>query len=509
MARSPQVALRDLVFTHDRATAPLFDGLTASFPSGFTGIVGANGSGKTTLLELLVGLRKADAGERHAPGLAVYCPQRTDTPPEGLAEFLSGEDAASWVLRGRLGVEADFEERWALLSHGERKRAQIATALWRAPDLLAIDEPSNHVDGEARALLEAALADFRGTGVLVSHDRDLLDGLCTQCLWLEPPQPRLVPGGYTAGRAVLDEARAALLHANETARRDRGRLEREVGRRREEAAGSERRLSKRGIAPKDHSAKGRIDAARLTGKGTAAGQRLHALDGHKARADARVEATRVDKRYATGVHLVGERSKRDAVLQAAAGSLPLGAGRVLRFPELRVRSDDRIALTGPNGAGKTTLLDHLLGSLDADGVRCLRLAQELTAAEAAEHLEHVRRLPPERLGTVMQLVSRLGSRPEALLASAQPSPGEARKLALARGLLEAPQLVVMDEPTNHLDLPSVEALEAALAGVDCALLLVSHDRRFLARLARTEWALVPDDAGTHLEIGALAEADAC
>ncbi|MEE4298675.1 MAG: ATP-binding cassette domain-containing protein [Pseudomonadales bacterium] len=503
MARSPQVAVRDLFFTHDRASRPLFDGLTASFPSGFTGIVGANGCGKTTLLELLVGLRSPDAGEVSSPGLAVYCPQRTDSAPDGLDEFLAGEDADSWVLRGRLGVEADFAERWSSLSHGERKRAQIATALWRAPDLLAIDEPTNHVDGEARDLLEAALANHRGVGVLVSHDRTLLDGLCSQCLWLERSRARLVPGGYTKGRAVLEEARSAAVHAHENARRDRDRLAREVVRRREEAAGSARRLSKRGIGAKDHDAKRRIDAARLTGKGTAAGKRLHALDGHVARADACVQAKRVDKRYATGVQLLAERSRRDAVLSAEAGTLELGAGRVLHYPELRVAPDDRIALTGPNGAGKSTLLRHLMGMLDAAAVRCLYIAQELTADRAAEELDAVRRLRSDRLGTVMQFVSRLGSRPEALLDSSQPSPGEARKLALARGLLEAPQLVVMDEPTNHLDLPSVEALEEALAEVDCALLLASHDRRFLERLARTEWKLVVEGADTRLTSGPL------
>lgn len=341
MARSPQVAVRDLVFTHDGASSALFAGLTAAFPVGFTGIVGANGCGKTTLLELLAGLRTPDAGEVCAPGLAVHCPQRTDDPPDDLEAFLAGDDAESWVLRGRLGVEAHFAARWRSLSHGERKRAQIATALWRAPDLLAIDEPTNHVDGEARALLERALAGYRGVGVLVSHDRALLDALCGQCLWLEASEARLVPGGYTKGREVLEEVRSARLHAHEQARRERDRLAQEVFRRREEAAGSARRLSKRGISAKDHDAKGRVDAARLTGKGTAAGRRLQALDGHVARADARVRATRVDKRHATGVQFLAERSHRDAVLQVEAGALALDAERVLHFPALRVAPDDR------------------------------------------------------------------------------------------------------------------------------------------------------------------------
>ena len=91
----------------------------------------------------------------------------------------------------------------------------------------------------------------------------------------------------------------------------------------------------------------------------------------------------------------------------------------------------------------------------------------------------------------MTLVSRLGSRPARLLASTTPSPGEIRKILLARGVARGPHLIVMDEPTNHLDLPSIECLEAALAEAPCALLLVSHDARFLSKLTRTRWELTP------------------
>jgi len=109
-------------------------------------------------------------------------------------------------------------------------------------------------------------------------------------------------------------------------------------------------------------------------------------------------------------------------------------------------------------------------------------------------LEAVRHLPGERLGDVMTVVSCLGSEPQRLLESRQPSPGELRKLMLALGMARRPHLIVMDEPTNHLDLPSIECLEAALDDVPCGLLLVSHDRRFLAKLTTTRWQIAPDGA---------------
>lgn len=111
-------------------------------------------------------------------------------------------------------------------------------------------------------------------------------------------------------------------------------------------------------------------------------------------------------------------------------------------------------------------------------------------------LDRARQLAGDRLGHLMTIVSRLGSRPDRLLASVQPSPGETRKLLLALGMVYAPCIVIMDEPTNHMDLPSIEALETALADCPCSLLLVSHDRRFLRQLTRTTWRIAAEGAAS-------------
>jgi ATPase subunit of ABC transporter with duplicated ATPase domains len=170
--------LRSVFFSHD-PSHPLFDDLSLSFPEGWTGIVGANGAGKTTLLMLAVGALEAQRGHIERPGEALYCPQRTDSAPTALEDFLKSSDGEACRLRGILRAGSDWACRWDSLSHGERKRAQIAVMLWRRPGILAVDEPTNHIDTHARRLLTEALQGFRGIGLLVSHDELFLKELTT------------------------------------------------------------------------------------------------------------------------------------------------------------------------------------------------------------------------------------------------------------------------------------------------------------------------------------------
>jgi len=487
------IAFQDIDFIYPTSIQPLFEGLTAHFPAGWTGIVGANGAGKSTALKLATGLLKPTHGSIAAQGESIYCAQRTDFATEDLTAFVESVEAEACVLKGRLAIEEDWTERWGTLSHGERKRVQIGAALWRRPAALAVDEPTNHLDREAREMVNSALRAYTRVGLLVSHDRELLDSLCSQCLFLDPPEAVMRQGGYTQGAEQAKLEADSARHEFRQAKRERKRLEREEQKRREEASRMLKKRSKRGLAIKDHDARFKRNRARYTGKDGVGGKLKRQIQGRLDQARRKHEGIQIKKDYDTGIWMPNSQSKRNTLFDLPAGSLALGERRRLIYPELAMRPTDRVALTGPNGAGKSTLVRRIVESLSLPEGKTTFISQEIAIQRSKDILNEARRLPGEQLGRMMAVVSRLGSRPERLLESDEPSPGEIRKLLLAIGIAREPHLIILDEPTNHLDLPSIECMEEALDGCPCGLLLVSHDQRFLDRLTRIRWDIAMDE----------------
>ena len=343
-------------------------------------------------------------------------------------------------------------------------------------------------------MLIEALKTFNGIGLIVSHDRELLDGICSHCLFLSPYHPpTLRPGGVSAGmKQEEQETREKWVVRERTVAEER-RLVREAGRRRAEANAQDRRRSKRGLRWKDSDAREKIDRARASGADGRAGRLLTQLDGRLRQAAARREAATAPPRERTGVTVRGTRARGDAVIRSDAMTLGLGDGRAVRIPELTIRPADRIGLVGPNGTGKSTLIRALIaGRMQSE--HCIYIPQELDLADGNRLMARVRDLAADELGRVLSTVSRLGSEPEQLQSTQTPSPGEARKLMLALGLERRPELIVMDEPTNHLDLVSIRCVEDALRDFDGALLLVSHDGRFLRALVTSYWEIAKVDS---------------
>ena len=152
---SEALIFQNITFSYDSASLPLFYGLSAHFPKGWTGVVGPNGAGKTTLLKLSAGILQPQHGSVNAPEAAIYCSQRTDNIPYSFRRFMSSSSGAARRLQGRLAIKHDWMVRWDTLSHGERKRAQMAVALWLEPEVLSADEPTNHLDLPSIELLDA------------------------------------------------------------------------------------------------------------------------------------------------------------------------------------------------------------------------------------------------------------------------------------------------------------------------------------------------------------------
>ncbi len=483
----PSLMFHRVSFAYDSSADGLFRDLTFGLSDGWTGVIGPNGGGKTTLLRLSCGEISPRRGTITAPAGALYCPQRTDEAMPEFAQMLDAVDGDAYRVRSVLGIEDDWLLRWQTLSHGERKRAQIATCLWLKPELLAIDEPTNHLDQDARRRVHDALSTYRGIGLLVSHDRELLDALCFHCVFVHPPTAILRSGGYTTAVESLQEDERCARERKREASRQRHNLQRELQQRRLHQRKAEAAKSLRGVARKDHDARAKAFAARNSDGGS--GKRLRQLEGRVRHLREAEQAIRITPPRELGIGLETSSSRRNTVLFEPSGSLSLGHERQLVYPELIVQPTDRVALMGPNGSGKSTLLRHLVAHLTLPPERYLYIPQEVTAEHSAQLLQEIRSHPRSELGQWMAWVSRLGSDPERILDSHLPSPGEVRKLMLARRLQDEPHLILMDEPTNHMDLPSIECLEAALHETPCALVLVSHDARFLDRLTSIRWQI--------------------
>ncbi len=397
-------------------------------------------------------------------------------------------------------MQYDWPYRWESLSFGERRRAQLAGLLYRAPDLLVLDEPTNHLDIAALEVLGRSLALYSGIGVLISHDRTLLDRLCSQTLFVADGQVAARPGGVSAGLAQAERERSGLLRERRAAQAEVERVRRERSSRRALAASQQSRRSKRGLAPKDHDGRARRDLARVSGRDGVGGKLLRQMDGRLAQAEERLAALDVRGEQKSGVTLYGAPAEKDLLLRYGPGRVPLGQERSLDVPLLEMKPADRIALTGPNGSGKSTLLRALLSS--APALPATVMPQELGAADIARLLAKLGALSNDERGRLLSTVSRLGSDPERLISAAALSPGEARKLLLAFGMAEEVPLIVLDEPTNHMDLPSVIALTAALRDYRGGLLVATHDRVLAAELTSTAWRIGPGRSAAELALTA-------
>ena len=480
-----QLTLSHISYAYPGATSPILNNVSLAFPQGWTALLGDNGCGKTTLARLACGLIKPDAGSSTQGLVCAYCAQETAAPPEALYDFAASYDRLARDLRHVLRLEDDMPWRYAALSCGEQKKLQVACALWQRPDVLALDEPTNHLDHDAREQLALALARFRGIGILVSHDRELIDAVAARCASFEAGGVIVRPGGYSAARAQAERERTAALRERAAAKDALARLAAEKERRAHEAARADARRSKRRVDPKDKSAKAKIDLAVFTGQDGARGRLSAQMDAQLDAARKRLDAAFVAKRYDGSLWIDARPSARKTLLHLPAGRIPCGPGE-LDVPELFVGNTDHVGISGPNGAGKSTLLAHAHRLLAPD-LPVLEIPQEVGRAEAEALLARIRSLPPAARGQVLSCVAQLNSDPDRILEGDRTSPGELRKLMLAVGLLDRPVLIIMDEPTNHLDLHSAQALEQALAAYPGALLLVSHDEPFLAACTSRRW----------------------
>jgi ATPase subunit of ABC transporter with duplicated ATPase domains len=500
---------------------PLFEELSFTVGNGRTGLVAPNGTGKSTLLKLIAGQYRPSAGGVAVGGSLGYLPQtlpfdawRTVAEVLGVAPVL---DALKALAEGHAGDEVfaaigddwDVEERMRAqlgrlglghialdrqlgsLSGGEVVSLGLAAELSKRPDVLVLDEPTNNLDADARAKLYAALDDYKGLLLLVSHDRTLLDRM-DRIAELRRGEITFYGGNFTAYEESVRDAHRVAESSVRNAEQQLKREKRQMQQARERTA---RRSSTAARTVKDAGLP-KIIAGAMKRRAQESAGRIDGVNAARV-GDAR---TRLDD---------AERALRDdpsIVLDLPDTEVPTGrnmfAGNGLRMSrggralfgdgiDVSIRGSERIALTGRNGAGKTTLLRIVSGDLEPDAGsigrfdgRTAYLSQRLDLLDQDRSvLENLVAYAPNLSATRrMHLLAQFlfhGNKIHLPLAAL--SGGERLRATLACVLYAepAPQLLLLDEPTNNLDLVSIGQLESALNAYRGAFVAVSHDARFL------------------------------
>ncbi|WP_272003360.1 ABC-F family ATP-binding cassette domain-containing protein [Roseovarius sp. ZX-A-9] len=483
-AKIPLLQLNDIALTF--GGGPLFADLSLVVqPGDRVALVGRNGSGKSTLMKVMAGLVEADSGTRVVPpGISVgYMEQE----PEMLGFATLGDYAASTLQPEEMyrvdmageGLKFDPARAVETASGGERRRAALAKLMAEAPDLMLLDEPTNHLDIEAIAWLETTLKETRAGYVLISHDRAFLRELTRATLWIDRGMVRRNEQGFSQFEAWRDK-----LWDEED--QSRHKLDRKIK--------SEGRWAVEGISARRKRNQGRVRAL----------QELRAE-----------RAGQIRRQGAAAMALEGGPKSGKLVIEARGISKAYGDTQILTKFDLRVQRGDRVAFVGPNGVGKTTLLKMLLGEETPDSGE-VRLGTNLVPAvfdQSRAALDPDMTLwdsltgdPDMRVsGKADQILVRgsprhvIGYLKEFLFDEQQArapvralSGGEKARLLLAKLMAKESNLLVLDEPTNDLDIETLDLLQELLDDYDGTLLLVSHDRDFLDRVATTTIAMEGD-----------------
>ena len=473
---------------------PLFEGVNATVHEGArTCLVGRNGSGKSTLLKVISGMVEADTGNRFVqPGVSIgYMEQHPD-----LSDFATlGEFAMSSLNQGEEyrvemaaeGLKFNANQAPSTASGGERRRAALAKILAEAPDLMLLDEPTNHLDIEAIAWLEEFLIQTQKAFILISHDRTFLRSLTRDTMWVDRGVVHQNPKGFEA----FEEWRDKIFEDEDMQRHKLNRLIK-----------AESRWAVEGISARRKRNQGRV-------------RRLQDL---RAERGSQIERAAPAAMAFDSVQKSGKR-----VIEAIGVTKSYDGKPIVADFSIRISRGERIAIIGPNGAGKTTLLKILMNKLEPDvgdvkqGTNIQPAIFDQNRSELNPNITLWDSLTEDKelgvsgqndqimvRGTPKHVVGYLKDflfdENQARSPVSALSGGEKARLLLARLMAKESNLLVLDEPTNDLDVETLDLLQEILDGYDGTVLLVSHDRDFLDRVA-TSSIVIEEGGNTTIYAG--------
>lgn len=488
--------------TYSVAGRTLVENATAVIPTGHkVGLVGRNGTGKTTLFNVIRGQIVLDTGAISLPrgsrigGVSQEVPgnevslidtvlkadvERTDllaeaetaTDPNRIAEIQtrladidawSAEARGSAILKGLGFTESEQKMPCSAFSGGWRMRVALAAVLFSEPDLLLLDEPTNYLDLEGALWLEAYLAKYPHTVLIVSHDRELLNRAVGGILHLEDKDLTYYTGNYDTFVKQRAEKRALLTAAAKKQDLQRAHLQSFVDRFKAKASKAKQAQSRVKMLEKMETIRAPEDAAR------------------------------------TVFTFPSPEELSPPIIALENGSTGYGETVILKGLNLRIDQDDRIALLGRNGEGKSTLSKLLFGQLEVMTGK-MSTSNKLRIGFFAQHQVEELHIDETPLQHLIRVKSEEGQpRLRARLAGfglgadqadtevRRLSGGQKARLSLLLATIHAPHLLILDEPTNHLDIESREALVEALTAYTGAVILVSHDMHLLSMVADRLW----------------------
>ena len=488
MAQAPLLQLNDISLTF--GGDPVFSDLSLIVqPGDRVALVGRNGSGKSTLMKVMAGLVEPDTGARIVPsGTSVgYMEQEPDlTGYETLGDYAAeglGPAEMYLVEAAGQGLGFDPERPVATASGGERRRAALAKLMAQDPDVMLLDEPTNHLDINAIGWLEDELKRTRKAFVLISHDRRFLEELTRATLWIDRGAVRRQEQGF----AAFEDWRDTVWAEEDEARH---KLDRKIK--------AEARWAVEGISARRKRNMGRVRALQ----------------------DLRAERSSQIRRQGTADMALDSGPKSGKkVIEATGLSKSFGDKPIAQDFSILINRGDQVAFVGPNGVGKTTLLKILLGEVAPDA----GTVKHGTNLEIAVFDQARAQLDPDASlwdSLTTDPSMKVSGQADQVMVRGQPrhvvgylkdflfderqvrapvrslSGGEKARLLLARLMAKPSNVLVLDEPTNDLDIETLDLLQELLDDYDGTVLLVSHDRDFLDRVATTTVAMEGDGRAT-------------